>query len=85
MATKKKRKTKAPSQEWSGIKGVKRERLIYERKKRGLTQSQVAEILGISTSMVSHIENGRFIPNAETCIRLQELYGVPYEILIPDF
>jgi len=31
------KKSKSPSQEWSNIKGAKCDRLIIERKKRGLT------------------------------------------------
>lgn len=78
-------KTKAPSTEWSTIKSVKRERLINERKKKGLTQGELAKLLGISTSMVSHIENGRVVPNVDVCLTMQEIFNTPYEELIPDF
>lgn len=66
------------------IKGPKRLRLIEERKRRGLTQRQLAEVLGCSVAMVSHLENGRVKPNLELSLGLETLFELPYEILFPD-
>ncbi len=51
--------------EWRNIKGLKRNRLILERKRKGLTQGELAKLLGVSTSVVSHLENGRVKPSLE--------------------
>ncbi|MFC7061657.1 helix-turn-helix transcriptional regulator [Halobacillus seohaensis] len=77
-------KKKNPSQEYSHIKGTKRGRLISERKKRQLTQGELAAELGVSLSYISSIENGRNKPGFELSIRLEEFFQVPYEDLIPD-
>lgn len=79
------KKSKSPSQEWSNIKSVKRERLILERKKKGLTQAQLATLLGVSTGTISYLENGRMNPNVDIALGMQEIFKVPFEILFPDF
>lgn len=40
------------------MKKAKRERLLKERKKKRLTQAQVAEKIGLSRVMYTQIENG---------------------------
>lgn len=77
-------KNKYPSQEWQNIKSTNRQRLISERKRRGWKQSQLAEMLSVSTSMISHLENGRLNPGLDVSMRLQELFGLPLEVLFPD-
>lgn len=79
-----KKKAKAPSQEWSNIKGVKRERLILERKKRKLKQAELAALIGVSTSTISHLENGRMKPSLDVTLALQELFNLPFEVLFPE-
>ncbi|WP_081412672.1 helix-turn-helix transcriptional regulator [Fictibacillus gelatini] len=81
---KSKKKTKVPSLEWNNIKGVKRERLILERKKKGLTQGELAKLLSVSTSTISHLENGRIKPSLEVESGLLEIFNVPFEKLFPD-
>lgn len=86
MATaKRKKKTKAPSTEWTHIKSVKLDRLIAERKKRKMKQSDVAAELKVSVALISHIENGRVKPSADVSIGLEMLFNLPYEILFPDY
>lgn len=80
-----KRKTKESiSSEYRNLKGARRERLIAERKKVGLTQTQVAEKLGCSTATISHLELGRLKPGVEISLGLEQLFEQPYEILFPD-
>lgn len=76
----------SPSIEWHNVKfkGPKRVRLIQERKKRNLTQKELASIIGVSASTITHLENGRTKPGLELSLRLQELFELPYEILFPD-
>ncbi len=66
-------------------KSAKLERLIFERKKRKMNQSDVATALGVSIATISHIENGRMKPNADVSIGLEVLFDLPYEILFPDY
>lgn len=40
------------------------------RKEKQLTQSEVAELTGLSRNYLSDIENGRYMPSAETLFRL---------------
>lgn len=77
-------KSNAPSLEWQGIKGVKRKRLIYERKKRNLTQGQLAKLLNVAAATVSHLENSRMNPSLELELGLTALFDLPSEILFPD-
>lgn len=73
-----------PSLEWQNIKGSKRSRLIQERKKRNLTQKELASIIGVSPSTISFLENGRMNPGLEVSIGLQELFNLEYETLFPE-
>lgn len=76
--------SKSSSKEFHGIKGKKRERLIFERKSRCLTQSDLGEIIGCSKTTVSHLELGRMKPGLELSIELENYFGLPFEILFPD-
>lgn len=58
--------------------------IVYYRKKTGLTQSQLAEKLGVKTTTVSTWERGASSPDIETLydickifdVSLDEIYGV---------
>lgn len=54
------------------------------RKKKKLTQEQVAEHLGITAVAVSRYESGNRTPDYITCCRLAALLDIPLESLIPD-
>lgn len=61
--------------------------IVYYRKKTGLTQSQLAEKLGVKTTTVSTWERGASSPDIETLydickifdISLNEMYGINTE------
>lgn len=76
--------TKPSSLEFHSIKGPKRTRLIEERKKKKLTQKELAKELGVSASLIGFIENGRTKPGLELSLALQEYFGLDYEDLFPD-
>lgn len=57
-------------------------RLIYLRKQKGYTQSEVAEILNISRSSLSRYEKGTRIPNIEILMQLSLLYDVSCDYLL---
>ena len=46
------------------------------RREKGLTQEQLAELVGIGTANISYIETGRFAPSVETLAKLSEIFGV---------
>ena len=57
------------------------ERIRQTRKERGLTQEQLAEACGLSTSFVGHIERGTRILSVDTLyqisLQLKVQYGLP--------
>jgi putative transcriptional regulator len=63
---------------------MKRIRLINERKKRNLNSNELAQILGVSKSMVSHIENNRCNPSWKVQKRLEQFFGIPASELLAE-
>lgn len=47
------------------IKKLLGKRLQEIRKSKKLTQEQIAELVGLETSSISNIENGKYYPSAE--------------------
>ncbi len=45
----------------------------------GLTQAQLAELVGVARVSIIAIENGRFLPTIETALHISEALGVPIE------
>lgn len=54
------------------------------RKKRGWTQPEVAEKLGITYQAYGHYENGRRNPDIETLKKLADIFDVPINVLISE-
>lgn len=81
---KKKRNQPLTSDEFRNLKGPKRERLIAERKKKGYTQTQLGELVGCSTSMISSLELGRTNPNIEISMQLEKILDTSFFELFPD-
>lgn len=64
------------------------EELRAARKKCGLTQAELAKMAGISVSMVSHYENGRYpVPQvlalAVVALRLERQFPGISKVLLP--
>lgn len=78
------KKSKLPSLEYHSIKGPKRTRLIQERKKKKLSQKELAKIIGCSEATISYLENGRLKPGLEISLTLQEIFNVEFEEIFPD-
>lgn len=60
------------------------EKLIYLRKKQGLTQLELAEKLDVSRQAVSRWEGGYAIPNTENLKVLGKLYNVSIDYFFSD-
>ncbi len=53
------------------------------RKKRNLTQSALAEIIGIETHNLNRIENGKSFPQAKTLVNIINYFEIfPYELFL---
>lgn len=65
----------------STLKKLLGKRIKELRKARGITQEQLAEMLGIGTPNISYIENGKFAPSIENFEKLSKIFDVePYEL-----
>ena len=49
------------------------------RTKVGMTQAQLAELVGVARVSIVAIENGRFLPTIETALLISKALGVPLE------
>lgn len=58
------------------------ERLAALRKKKGLSQLELAEALDVSRQAVSKWENGRSAPSTENLLQLSGIYGIPLDALV---
>lgn len=54
------------------------------REKLGLTQSEIAECLGIDRSTYTYYENGRTIPPWHTLRKIAQVFRVSYSDLLED-
>lgn len=60
------------------------ERIKESRKKAGLSQEKVAELIGVSRQAVAKWEAGQSAPNTENLIRLAEIFEVAVDMLIQE-
>lgn len=56
--------------------------LILLRTLKGLTQEQIAEVIGISRQSYAKWEQGETVPDIEKCDRLAEFYGISIDALV---
>ena len=56
-------------------------RLHELRTKRGLTQAELAEKVGVSRKTINTVENGIFIPSTVLALRLARALGTSVETL----
>jgi len=52
------------------------------RKEKGLTQQELANIVGITATGVSYWESGNAVPNTETLNKLANYFGVTINFLL---
>jgi len=67
------------------IKQLLGKRIKEIRKSKKLTQEQLAEYVGIETSSISNIENGRYFPTAENLDKIMQILQImPIELFIAE-
>lgn len=49
------------------------------RAKTGITQAELAELVGVARVSIISIEKGHFIPTIETALRISKALSVPIE------
>ena len=57
-------------------------RVEAARKKKGLTQEELAERIGVSQSMINHIEKARKKPSFENAIAIAREFNTTVESLL---
>lgn len=60
------------------------ERIKQARKAAGLTQAELATILGVKYQMIGQYENGKRNPKKETIQKIADALGVDYQALSPS-
>jgi len=56
-------------------------RVRIAREAKGLTQAQLADLIGMSRKTVNTVENGVFIPSTVVALKLARALGEPVERL----
>ena len=49
------------------------------RKLKGLTQEQLAELIGVTRQTINAIEKEKFDPSLPTAFKMSQLFGLPIE------
>ena len=60
------------------------ERIRQGRETKGLTQEELAEVVGVSRQAVSKWEKGTSDPSTSNLCALAKLYGIPVEELLHE-
>ena len=61
------------------------QRVRVVREERGLTQHALSELTGVTTDMISRLENGRYTtPGLRTLFRIADGMGLTVSALLPD-
>lgn len=58
------------------------ERIQEQRKRCGMSQEKLAELVGVSRQAVTKWESGQSAPNTENLFRLAEIFGVTVDLLL---
>lgn len=61
------------------------ERLKRVRKQRGLTQAKLAELSGVTTTMISNMENGKSMVGVYTLLDILKVLQVGIEEIFPEY
>jgi len=55
------------------------------RKSRGMTQEQLAKILNVNRTTITHIETGRMNPTFENADKIASYFNIPLETIFPIY
>lgn len=58
------------------------ENLILLRNMKGMSQEQIAEVIGISRQSYAKWEQGKTVPDIEKCDRLAKFYDITIDALL---
>lgn len=60
------------------------ERVLTERRRRGLSQTQLADIVGVSVSSIRNYENNISYPDTKKAMKIADALGVSLDFLLLD-
>jgi transcriptional regulator with XRE-family HTH domain len=60
------------------------EKLKWLRKRRGLSQEQLATQLDITDAYICYLEHGKRKPGAGIVLKIADFFGIPVEALLRD-
>lgn len=63
--------------------GDYREIILNRRIERKMSQQQLAELVGVSQSLINHIEHGRKNPSVEVLVRICKVLDIEF-MTIPE-
>jgi putative transcriptional regulator len=58
-----------------------RNHMKVERARRGLTQEQLAALVGVTRKTINTIETGRFVPSTVLSLKMAKVLGLSVEAL----
>ena len=61
------------------------ERVLTERRRRGLSQTQLADIVGVSVSSIRNYENNISYPDTKKAMKIADALGVSLDFLLFRF
>lgn len=60
------------------------EKLYQLRTRRGLTLTELGNLLSVHNTFVSQLEKGRKVPNAEMILKVSDTFGITTDQLMRD-
>ena len=57
------------------------DRLIEERRKRGMTQKELADAVKLSQAVIGRLESKRHVPQLDTLLKVAEALGCELELV----
>jgi transcriptional regulator with XRE-family HTH domain len=66
------------------MKGMGNDLVREARRRRGLTQTQLAELAGTTQSAIARLESGRTSPAFDDVIRLLRLMGMDLDLMLVE-
>ena len=58
---------------------ILRNNMKVHRAKKGLTQEQLAELVGVTRTTINFVERGRWVPSTVLALKIAKVFEVPFE------